>query len=271
MSKGEVKLEENNNKINNERTEQKEKDIIIPDSNTANNLLNLEYFESKINKLQSELESDASVSKGIRYFFMSMGIFCLLGYLKVVNINIYVNYILTFISIIFVLASFTKSKQKKLQKEIDLLNKQKEIVMKDNEKQRHSQYFDSLVGINIRNLEEYYELVKKSNKSSFYISISMSVIGIILIVGGLIVGYFVDEVRNISYLVSSSGIVIELITALLFYLYNKSVIQLKDYHDSLLDVQNILLSFKLIDDIKGEEYRLEIMKYMIEFLTNRHK
>jgi hypothetical protein len=262
-------MKENNNEIHHEKTEQEEKDIIISDSNTANNLLNLEYFESKINKLQSELESDISVSKGIRYFFIIMSIFCLLGYLNVVSINIYVNYILTFICITFILASFTKSKQKKLKKDIELLNKQKKIVMKDNEKQRHSQYFDSLVGINIRNLEEYYELVKKSNKSSFYISMSMSIIGILLIIGGLIVGYFVDEVRNISYLVSSSGIVIELITALLFYLYNKSVIQLKDYHDSLLDVQNILLSFKLIDDIKGEENRLEIMKSMIEFLTNR--
>ncbi|QZY56671.1 TRADD-N-associated membrane domain-containing protein [Crassaminicella profunda] len=248
-----------------------EQGIKISNIKTTNKLLDLEYIESRVIKLQEELDSDINTSRGIRYFFYIVGIFCALGYFKIVYINTYFNYILTFFSIIFIMASFSNSKQNKLKREIEFLNKKKAKSMESTNQEVHPEYFDSLVGINIRNLEEYYELVKKSNKSSFHVSIVMSLIGVGLITGGLVAGYFSEKLQNISYIVSASGILVEIITGLLFYLYNKSVIQLKEYHDSLLDVQNILLSFKLIDDIKEEKHRLDIMKHMIEFLTERRK
>lgn len=54
-------------------------------------------------------------------------------------------------------------------------------------------------------------------------------------------------------------------TSLLFYLYNKTIIQLKEYHSSLLDVQNVLLSFKLIQDIDDPNIRIELIKGNVVF------
>lgn len=153
-----------------------------------------------------------------------------------------------------------------LRERINVLKLQKSNIDEDIRVENESAYFESLVNINIRNLEEYYELVKTSNKSSFYVSLGMSLLGTILIASGLVTSYLNKEIQNISYIATASGVLIEIISALLFYLYNRTIIQLKGYHDSLLDVQNILLSFKLIEDIKNEEYRSEIMKQMIEFL-----
>ncbi|ANF98903.1 hypothetical protein AR543_18795 [Paenibacillus bovis] len=87
--------------------------------------------------------------------------------------------------------------------------------------------------------------------------------------GGLIFSYLFDDLGNISYLVTGSGVLVEVISALMFYLYNRTVLQLKDYHDSLLDVQNILLCFKLVEDTSDESIRVEVMKQMIEFLVRR--
>jgi hypothetical protein len=61
----------------------------------------------------------------------------------------------------------------------------------------------------------------------------------------------------------------QVVSGLMFYLYNRTVLQLKGYHDSLLDVQNILLCFKLVEDTNEESIRTEVMKQMIEFLVRR--
>jgi len=55
----------------------------------------------------------------------------------------------------------------------------------------------------------------------------------------------------------------------MFYLYSQTVRQLKGYHDSLLDVQNILLSFKLIEGTSDEKERSAMTQKMIEFLATR--
>lgn len=130
------------------------------------------------------------------------------------------------------------------------------------------EYFDSLVKINIENLAAYYSLVKVHTSQSFKISLISSTIGFGLIVAGLIVGYRQDD-KTIGYMASGSGILIEFISGILFYLYNKTVRQLKDYHDSLIGVQNILLSFKLIESTSDEKVKAEMVGKMLEYLVQK--
>jgi hypothetical protein len=52
----------------------------------------------------------------------------------------------------------------------------------------------------------------------------------------------------VAYLAAGSGVVVEFITGVFFYLYNRTVQQLKEYHDSLISAQNVLLALKLIGD-----------------------
>jgi Cyanobacterial TRADD-N associated 2-Transmembrane domain len=47
-----------------------------------------------------------------------------------------------------------------------------------------------------------------------------------------------------SYISTGAGVVTEFIAAVFFYLYNRTVRQMKEYHDSLLSVQNILCPSK---------------------------
>ncbi|EJH45162.1 hypothetical protein VCHC20A2_3577 [Vibrio cholerae HC-20A2] len=43
---------------------------------------------------------------------------------------------------------------------------------------------------------------------------------------------------------------------------------MKGYHDSLVDIQNVLLSFKVVEDTADKETKLEMAKIMITSLNS---
>jgi hypothetical protein len=187
---------------------------------------------------------------------------------------------------VFFLANL--SRRSSLQAELDqLLARQKTIQMlaeygvarksvaragkkSSQEKVAPPSYFDSLVKINVDNLAEYYALVKTHTNNSFLISASTGVVGFVLILIGLLVG-FVNSAnsQSISYISAGAGIVTEFIASIFFYLYNRTVRQMKDYHDSLLSVQNILLSFKIVGDTQDDVEKVKMVGQMLEYLVGQ--
>jgi len=172
---------------------------------------------------------------------------------------------------------FSTGNEKIAKRQVAILKKQligiKKIGIKNNEGTNDAKidYFTPLVTLNIKNLGDYYELVKESNAKSFWVALIMSCIGITIIFVAIMAGFSGNpDYKDVAYISTAAGIFIELITGLLFYLYNKTVIQLKKYHSSLLDMQNVLLSFKLIGDVKDEKVKIELMKEMLSFLV-KHK
>jgi hypothetical protein len=131
-------------------------------------------------------------------------------------------------------------------------------------------YFDKLVDINVTNLGAYYTMVKFHANNSFIVTICVATIGFGLIAFGLIVGFYRGSGDSaLTYVSTGAGIGTEFISAVFFYLYNRTVRQLKEYHDSLLSVQNVLLSFKIVGDTNRESDRVKMVSKMIEFLLGR--
>lgn len=250
-----------------QKSEEQKPDELI---SIAANLIDVDYINRNIAQLKADFESDSAMNKSMQIFFGVLAIgFALELYFHFLKLNnILCVVLLIFTGLIFT-STFASSKLKKMEVEIGLLEERKRmystVIQGDS-----SRHFDSLVSINIKNLEEYYDLVKTSNKRSFNVSLSMCIVGVLMIFGGAFYSYFTNDNSSFSLVVTFSGVVVEAISGLLFYLYNKTVIQLKDYHGSLLDVQNMLLSFKLIDDLKSEELKSKVMMQMIEFLVKRN-
>lgn len=129
-------------------------------------------------------------------------------------------------------------------------------------------YFDRLVGINIDNLAAYYVLVKVHTDKSFLVATAAGIVGFTLVATGLVVGYFGSGTTpNVAYVSAGAGVVTEFIAGVFFYLYNRTVRQLKEYHDSLLAVQNILLSFKLVGDLQASDEKTRMMSSMLAYLV----
>lgn len=140
------------------------------------------------------------------------------------------------------------------------------------EKKEKETYFDKLVQINVTNLAQYYALVKIHTDNSFKVSLVTGLVGFTLIVMGLLFGFFADtSEKAIAYIAAGSGVVTEFIAGTFFFLYNRTVRQLKDYHDSLISVQNILLSFKIIGDLTDESDKAQIVSRMLVSLLESPK
>ena len=153
--------------------------------------------------------------------------------------------------------------------ELEKLQSFKDIYSKLTDESKDD-YFNKLVEINVYNLSEYYTLVKLHSKLSFRLASVAGVSGFVLILISLAISFSSNSDNgSTSFISAGTGIIIEFISGVFFYLYNKTVRQLKGYHDSLLDVQNILLSFKLVNDVKEEKDRILMIQKMIEFLMTK--
>lgn len=129
-----------------------------------------------------------------------------------------------------------------------------------------SSYFQNLVTINVTNLRDYYFLVKQHTNGSFRAAIGVGIVGFLLIISGLAIGFLKSESNSVTYIASGAGVLTEFISGVFFFLYNKTVRQLKEYHDSLLNVQNVLLSLKLLESVNDPQLRAPMITTMLEYL-----
>ncbi len=161
-----------------------------------------------------------------------------------------------------------KNREKQGLREELIASKSKLNVIRPIESDVAPTYFDRLVDINVSNLSDYYRMVKVHTDKSFFASLSAGVVGFILIVTGLFIGFtnFTNS-ESIAYLATGSGVIVEFISGVFFYLYNRTTLQLKGYHDSLVSIQNVLLSFKIIEDTTDSNAKLEMTKSMIASLN----
>lgn len=236
---------------------------------------NSNYLTDKVAELETSLINARAKFKAeiktIRGYYLIIGIgviFLILHYSEILLLPTWLLITDWSISILLLMAVFgtdteiTKS-------EVEKIEAIKRIYLGFPESTENKpEYFNSLVKINIENLEAYYSLVKTHTSQSFKVSLLISIIGFVLIAAGLIIGFKFDD-KTIGFISTGSGIIIEFISGVLFYLYNKTVRQLKEYHDSLINVQNILLSFKLIESTTDEKAKAEMITKMLEYLVQK--
>ncbi|OCH11867.1 hypothetical protein A6E03_18980 [Aliivibrio sp. 1S128] len=77
-----------------------------------------------------------------------------------------------------------------------------------------------------------------------------------------------NNADSVAYISAGSGVIVEFISGVFFWLYSKTTQQLKGYHDSLVIIQNVLLSFKVVEDTDDKDTKLEMAKIMIASLNS---
>jgi Cyanobacterial TRADD-N associated 2-Transmembrane domain len=131
-------------------------------------------------------------------------------------------------------------------------------------------YYDSLVRINVENLAAFYVLVKGHADRNYKVAMRVCVFGFFLMIVGLIMA-----ITNLSsppigsYIAIATGVITEIIAGVFFYVYNRTTRQIRGFYDSLLTEQNILLSFKLMEDAKDENEKAKIVSQMLAYLVNK--
>lgn len=130
-------------------------------------------------------------------------------------------------------------------------------------------YFARLATMNWKSLEGQYKLVERQCGRSFLASMSVGLAGFVLIAAGLVVGFDKGK-ETIGIVSTASGILTEFISGVFFVLFIRTVRQMRAYHAALVEVQNVLLSFKIVDRITDVPVKDRTIANLVDLLMKRN-
>lgn len=114
---------------------------------------------------------------------------------------------------------------------------------------------------NVRESTEYYIISKRQANKSFTLAIISCFLGVIIYVCGFLIVTILN--RDIILFTTISGTVVELIAGLSFWVYNKCIKQLSEYHKRLSLTERYLTSIQMADKM-NDSGREEMYKWLIQ-------
>lgn len=125
-------------------------------------------------------------------------------------------------------------------------------------------FFTNLVRINFKYLDKYYLQTQEQGDKSFALSAAAAVVGLMIIVAGIVMALL--KQTDPAILTTSAGVLSEFIAAVFFYLYNRTILSMGQYHQKLVITQNIALALKITGDLPKED-RVKSQLVLVEALT----
>lgn len=107
--------------------------------------------------------------------------------------------------------------------------------------------FENSIKMSYKYLNEYYSQTRDQARKGFYITVSVSVFGAFLVGLGILM-MFLNKTEP-SYVTCASGIITEFIAAIFFYLYNKTIISMSNYHNKLVLSHNVSIALKVAESL----------------------
>lgn len=92
-----------------------------------------------------------------------------------------------------------------------------------------------------------------------------AITGLLIIAIGIVMMFM--NITEPAYVTASAGVLSEFIAAVFFYLYNKTILKMSDYHQKLVLTQNISLALKISEDLPDAE-KTKSKVFLIERLTD---
>lgn len=125
-------------------------------------------------------------------------------------------------------------------------------------------FFTNLVKINFKYLDKYYLQTQVQGDKSFLLCAGAALTGLLIIAVGITMMFFGHT--QPAYVTTASGVLGEFISAVFFYLYNRTVLKMSEYHQKLVLTQNIALALKIAETLPDQE-RVKSQQDLIAALT----
>lgn len=111
--------------------------------------------------------------------------------------------------------------------------------------------FEHSINMSYKYLDQYYLQTREQAQRGFFVTLWVAVFGALLIGIG-IVAMFLGH-TDPSYITCASGVITEFISAVFFYLYNKTISSMSKYHNKLVLSQNIAIALKVSDSLPDSD------------------
>lgn len=125
-------------------------------------------------------------------------------------------------------------------------------------------FFTKLVQINFKYIDQYYLQTQEQADKSFRLASSASVEGLAILMLGIVMMLF--NKTEPAYVTTAAGVISEFIAAIFFYLYNKTILEMSQYHQKLVITQNISLALKITDEM-NDENKAQSLQLLVDRLT----
>ena len=125
-------------------------------------------------------------------------------------------------------------------------------------------FFTKLVQINFKYLDQYYLQTQEQADKSFRLAAFAAISGLAIIVVGILMMLF--NKTEPAYVTTSAGILSEFIAAVFFYLYNRTILKMSQYHQKLVITQNVSLALKITDEMEKDQ-KTKSLELLIDRLT----
>ena len=112
-------------------------------------------------------------------------------------------------------------------------------------------------------LNQYYDQTRKQAENGFRITLIVAIGGGVIIALGIL-AMFTGKAEP-AYITTATGVIIEFIASIFFYLYNRTMQNMGDYHNKLVLSQNIAIALEVVKDIEGEEQN-NVKSHMVKEL-----
>lgn len=123
--------------------------------------------------------------------------------------------------------------------------------------------YQNLIKISYKYLDEYYLQTRQQAQKGFWVTVSVSIIGAIIVAIGI--GTMFLGRTTPAYVTTASGVITEFIAAIFFYLYNKTISSMSDYHNKLVLSQNVSIALKITESMSKEQGE-KVKEHIVEEL-----
>lgn len=142
----------------------------------------------------------------------------------------------------------------------------------ENEKERiERQDVLAFMQNNTKEIKEYFQISKKQERVSYYVSIICAIFGFFMLLGAVF-AVFLDSGIETTVISIVSGSITEVISGIVLWIHNKSAMQLNYYYDALHENEKFLSAINLADkleDEKKEQMYMEIIRSQISMSGDR--
>lgn len=130
-------------------------------------------------------------------------------------------------------------------------------------------FFNKLVKINFRYIDKYYLQTQLQADKAFQMSAVAAFLGFAVMAWGIWQLY--DGNTQPGAVTTAAGLIVEFISAIFFYLYSKTIINMSGYHQKLVLTQNIGLALKISQDLPEAERtksQVALIEKLMENINN---
>ena len=137
------------------------------------------------------------------------------------------------------------------------------LGIEDAKKNIDEDIYQNLIKISYKYLDEYYLQTRQQAQKGFFVTVCVAIAGAIIVAIGIIAMFFGKTTP--AYVTTASGVVTEFIAAVFFYLYNKTIASMSDYHNKLVLSQNVSIALKITESMSKEQGE-KIKEHIVEEL-----